>query len=623
MCGITGYLNFNHIPARIQILKLMTDAIAHRGPDGEGQWADGPIGLGHRRLAILDTSDLGTQPMITKDKRFILSYNGEIYNHLEIRKELELKGEQFQSRCDTEVLLKAFAHWGVDCLEKLNGMFAFAVWDQKERKLTLARDRYGIKPVYYYYDGLKFIFGSEVKAILAYPEIQAKLNLQGLREYFTFQNFFTNQTLFQNILLLDKGSYLEISLDNRQLKKTMYWDYVFKEDYSSNQQEATEEVTRLFKQAVRRQLMSDVPLGSYLSGGMDSGSITAIASQYIPNLNTFTIGFDKNSISGLELSYDERSQAEYMSYLFQTEHYEMVLKSGDLERCMSNLVYHLEEPRTGQSYPNFYASKLSSKFVKVVLAGTGGDELFGGYPWRYYRAVVNSNFEHYIDKYYEFWQRLISNSIQQKVFAPIWDDIKDTWTRDIMKNVFCQYADQLTKPEDYIQHSLYFEANTFLEGLLIMEDKLSMAHGMESRVPFLDNDLVDYTIKIPVKYKLGNLKNIIFLNENESGIKIQKYFQKTKDGKLILREAMNKILPSQITQAIKQGFSAPDSSWFRGDSIDYIQENLFNKNARLYTYMDYTETTNLINDHLKGRQNRRLLIWSLLYFEEFLKTFIK
>ena len=369
--------------------------------------------------------------------------------------------------------------------------------------------------------------------------------------------------------------------------------------------------------------MSDVVVGSYLSGGMDSGSITAIAATQLPYIRTFTCGFDLNSASGLELGYDERQKAEYMSYLFKTEHYEMVLKAGDMERILSKLAWHLEDPRVGQSYPNFYTAQLASKFVKVVLAGTGGDEIFAGYPWRYYRAVVNDDFEHYIDKYYKFWQRLIPNKEIHAVFKPVWDQVKNVWTRDIFHDVFYKHADRLTRPEDYINHSLYFEAKTFLHGLLVVEDKLSMAHGLEARVPFLDNDLVDFAMKVPVKLKLAHLTEVVRLNENEPGSKTAKYFEKTKDGKLLLRKVMERYIPAEITNLKKQGFSAPDASWFKGESIDYVYNTLYDGKARVYDFMDRSIIQTLIDEHLKGKQNRRLFIWSLLNFEHWCEQFLK
>jgi len=625
MCGIAGIINLDGAPVSPIVLKTMTDAIAHRGPDGEGQWIEGNVGLGHRRLAIIDLSPAGHQPMISSDHRFILSYNGEIYNFQELRIELEACGYWFRSRTDSEVVLYALAEWGAKALSRFNGMFALALWDRKEKTLLLARDRYGIKPLYVSRQGDKFAFGSEQKAILARPDFQRRLDKPALLEYFTFQNFFTDKTLLEDIQLLPAGHYAELNLNesNPNLRRTSYWDYRFREpEYPVNKNEYIEELDRLFRQAVQRQEVADVELGAYLSGGMDSGSITAIAAQSFPNLKSFTCGFDLSSASGIELAFDERVKAEAMSARFKTEHYEMVLKAGDMERCLPKLAWHLEEPRVGQSYPNYYAAQLASKFVKVVLAGSGGDELFGGYPWRYYRAVVNQDFEHYIDQYYVFWQRLIPNTVISKVFSPVWNDVKHVWTRDIFRDVFLTHDNELDRPEDYINHSLYFEAKTFLHGLFVVEDKLSMAHSLENRVPFMDNDLVDFAMQCPVGLKLNNLAEVLKINENEPGNKQYKYFQKTNDGKQILRDMMARYIPEDITHAEKQGFSSPDASWFKGESIDFVRRTLLNGHARIYEVLERQAVTPLIEQHLNGEENRRLLIWSLLNVEAWMKEIL-
>lgn len=606
------------------VLRRMTDAIAHRGPDGEGFFIDSFIGLGHRRLAIIDLTSAGHQPMMTPDETYVITYNGEIYNFQELRRELEACGHQFHSRSDTEVLLHAYAEWGEKVLERLNGMFAFVIWDRRRQELFMARDRYGIKPLYYTFQGHTFLFGSEVKAILAHPAYHAAMDKEALLEYFTFQNFFTDRTLFKGVRLLPAGSCMRLAIGMEQPGRVhRYWDYNFTEpEHQGTEGEYLEELDRLFCQAVRRQLVGDVDVGAYLSGGIDSGSITAIAAKELPYLKTFTCGFDLRSASGLELGYDEREKAEFMSYLFKTEHYEMVLKAGDMERILARLTRHMEEPRVGQSYPNFYVAQLAGKFVKVVLSGGGGDELFGGYPWRYYRAVVNDDFEHYIDKYYHYWQRLIPNKDLKDVFAPIQTDVEHVWTRDIFRDVFSKHAPTLTRPEDYINHSLYFEAKTFLHGLLILDDKLSMAHGLETRVPFLDNDLVDFAMNVPVHLKLGNLSAVVRLNENEPGNKTAKYFSKTKDGKLLLRKVMERYIPAEVTNREKQGFSAPDASWFKGESIDYVRRKLFGENARIYEFLDRRAVEQLVTEHLEGKQNRRLLIWSLLSVENWCEQFL-
>ena len=623
MCGITGLINLNGEPVSPVILRKMTDAIAHRGPDGEGHWIEGNVGLGHRRLAIIDLSPAGHQPMISADHRYVLSYNGEVYNYRELRTELEAEGVWFRSQTDSEVVLYALTRWGSTALLKFNGMFALALWDRKEQTLLLARDRYGIKPLYYAQQGNTFAFGSEQKAITAQPQFQRKLNKPALLEYFTFQNIFTDQTLLEDIHLLPSGNFATLAFnraDKPKLNRVQYWDYRFREpDHPASKRAYLEELDRLFKQAVGRQLVSDVELGAYLSGGMDSGSITAIAAQQYPYLKTFTCGFDLSSASGIELAFDERPKAEAMSARFKTEHYEMVLKAGDMERCLPKLCYHLEEPRVGQSYPNYYAAKLASKFVKVVLSGSGGDELFGGYPWRYYRAVNAQSFEDYIDHYYVYWQRLLNNTEIKQIFEPIWPEVSHVWTRDIFRDVFRTHDNVLDRPEDYINHSLYLEAKTFLHGLFVVEDKVSMAHSLENRVPFMDNDLVDFAMQCPVGMKLNNLTEVLRLNENEPGSKQNLYFQKTSDGKQILRDVMVLYIPADITQAGKQGFSSPDASWFKGESIDFVKRTLLNENAQIYEFMDGKAIKEMVEQHMHGEHNRRLLIWSLLNLEEWIK----
>jgi asparagine synthase (glutamine-hydrolysing) len=625
MCGVTGILELSGEPPSREVLRQMASAIAHRGPDSEGVYVEGPVGLGHRRLAIIDLTDAGRQPMSTADGRFTISYNGEVYNYRELRAELESLGHRFRSRTDTEVVLEALARWGNRALERFNGMFALALWDSERRELLLARDRYGIKPLYYARQADTLVFGTEIKAMLAHPGFRVEMDREALLEYFTFQNLFTDRTLFASVRLLGPGCLLGVSADrSAALSPQHYWDFAFREPSTpESEPEYVEELDRLFRAAVQRQLVADVPIGSYLSGGMDSGSVTAVAAPRLDNPRTFTVGFDMHSASGLEQGFDERERAEHMSYLFGTEHYEMVLKAGDLERVMPLLIWHLEDLRVGQSYPNFYAAKLASKFVKVVLSGAGGDETFGGYPWRYYRAVVNDSFDHYVEKYYRYWQRLIPNMDLKRLFQPIASDVEGVWTRDIFRDVFAHHAPMLTDPEDYINHSLYLEARTFLHGLLVVEDKLSMAHSLETRLPFLDNDLVDFAQQVPAGLKLGNLGEVVRLNENEPGPKTQRFFERARDGKLILRKVMERYVPSEVTEREKQGFSGPDASWFRGDSIDYVRRRLMDGDAAIFEFLDRDAVRGMVEQHLTGSQNRRLLIWSLLSVEQWCDTFLR
>jgi asparagine synthase (glutamine-hydrolysing) len=623
MCGIAGILTLDGATVAPPVLRRMTDAIAHRGPDGEDFFFEGPIGLGHRRLAIIDLSPAGRQPMRSHDGRFVLTYNGEIYNFGELRAELQALGHNFVSRSDSEVLIEAWAHWGTDCVGRLNGMFAFAVWDRRDRALTLVRDRYGVKPLYLARAGRAIVFGSEGKAILAHPDMVAKLDPMALAEYLTFQNFFGVRTLFAGIEIVQPGTIVRIDADDGMPRTTRYWDFAFAEPEKLESPETyDEEADRLLRQAIHRQLISDVPVGTYLSGGIDSGLIAATASRAIPGMCSFTVGFDLRSASGLESGMDERGRAEHMSYLFGTEHYEMVLKAGDMERVLRRTTWHLDEPRVGQSYPNFFAASLAAKFGKVVLAGTGGDELFGGYPWRYYRTMDSSSFDAYIDAYFGFWQRLIPDGALGRVLAPIAREISGYDPREAFRQVFARGAESLERPEDYVAHSLYFEARTFLHGLLVVEDKLSMAHGLESRVPFLDNDLVDFAMRLPARAKLGRLTPGERLNENESGVKGDRYYNRTKDGKLILRRLLDRYVPPEISGGEKRGFSAPDASWFRGESIEFVKRVIFDDRSPLWDFLDRIAVRALVDDHLQGRENRRLLIWSLLSLDAWCRMFL-
>ena len=624
MCGILGLINFNSDYIDYQTLMQMNQIQAHRGPDDEGIWHDKNVGIGHRRLSIIDLSNLAKQPMLDESKRYVLTYNGEIYNFLSLKKELINLGYSFNSSSDTEVVLKSLIEWGSGALSKFNGMYALGFWDNHERKLLLARDRYGIKPLYYFQNSEIFTFSSEQKSILALPNFRKKLDEAAIIEYFTFQNILTNKTFFDGLVILEPGHYLELNFDKKRpyLKKTQYWDYNFQSDIISlSENEYVEELSRLFSNSVKRQLVSDVEVGTYLSGGIDSGSIAAVAASNIENLKSFTCGFDLSSASGIELTFDEREKAEAMSAILKTEHYEMVLKAGDIEKCIKDLVWHMEEPRVGQSYPNYYISGLASKFIKVILSGAGGDELFGGYPWRYFFPENYDNYEDYINNYYNYWQRLVRNQTLIEMFSKSSIDVRDVNTFGIFKNILNKNSVHSDSKSDFINNSLYFESKTFLHGLLVVEDKLSMSHGLETRLPFLDNDLVDFAMRCPVELKLGSLKRPQPLNENTYGRKKKEYFSKTNQGKVILRKMAMNYVPRDLMKDNKQGFSAPDSSWFKGKSIEFVKQSIMSKNSKIYSLLDYETTTNLINQHLNGKENKRLLIWSLLYFEEWLNQY--
>lgn len=624
MCGIVGVYNLNREPFAQTNLKAMADAIAHRGPDGEGYFLENGIALAHRRLSILDVSSKGAQPMTSKDGNWTIVFNGCIYNYLELKQELQSKGHQFVSTSDTEVISEGLSAYGQSFFERLNGMFAVGAWNHKEETLYLSRDRYGIKPLYYWFTGKTIVFASEIKAIIAHPKFTVQLNTSALNEYFTFQNMFTFRTLFEGVEMLPPANTIKINSLTNEIKHNAWWDYNFSEpDQSLSFEDAKLETERLFKNAVARQMVADVPVGSYLSGGMDSGSITAIASSHVSRLATFTCGFDMSEVTGVEVNYDERRDAELMANHFKTEHYEQVLNAGDIKWSLPRVVHHLEDLRVGMSYPNYYISRLASKFVKVCLQGTGGDELFGGYPWRYYRVFQSVSQKEYFNNYYDFWQRLVPDGDKSQLFtSSVYKQIDLNEPRQIFERVFTfNESLKYQTPEQHINNSLYFESKTFLPGLFLVGDKLAMANGLEERFPFMDNDLVNFAQKIPIKHKLGNLEAMKRINENEFGNK-RKLYQEYDDGKNVLRKAMMGFMPEKIINRKKQGFSAPDESWYRGENASYIKELLLNKKTISSDFINQDYIKKIVNEHINDHVNHRLLIWSFMNFEWWCKIFL-
>jgi asparagine synthase (glutamine-hydrolysing) len=629
MCGIAGAVTYSGEPVALDVLERMTDAIAHRGPDGEGWYSNSGVGLGNRRLAIIDLSERGRQPMANETGDVVLTYNGELYNYRELREQLIARGHRFASATDSEVVAHAYEEWGDRCVERFNGMFAFALHDRRtdgsRGRVLLARDRYGIKPLYYANHAGALLFGSEIKALLAYPGMHVRVSDAALSEYFTFQNIFSDQTLFEGIRLLPPGSLLTIDLPRGSdgIATKQYWDYQFDGTFTGSFESCAAELHDLFERAVRRQLVADVPIGAYLSGGMDSSSVVAVTAREIPRLQTFTAGFDLSSASGLELGFDERAKSEMLANHFKTEHYETVLHAGDMEHVLPQLVWQLEDLRVGQSYPNYYVARLASKFVKVVLSGSGGDELFAGYPWRYYRSMGAASAETYYRAYYDYWQRLIPDQDRASFFnASTWQRVKHHEPYDVFRGVFAGHDPSLTTAADFVNASLYFESRTFLHGLLVVEDRLSMAHGLETRVPFLDNDLVDFALRVSPAYKLRDLEHAPVVDEDEVGKATRYRMQPTADGKLVLREGLKLLLPGEVWSRPKQGFSAPDASWFRGESIVYVNRLLRDPNARIFAFVDPAYVRRVLDTHSGGRVNHRLLIWSFLCFEWWLRRFL-
>ena len=627
MCGIVGVFNVNKKTVDRKFLKSMSAKIAHRGPDGQGYFLKDNIGLAHNRLAILDISKKGAQPMSSKNNKWTIVFNGCIYNFSELKQELKAKGHIFNSESDTEVICEGLDEYGISFFERLNGMFAIGAWDNENNELYLSRDRFGIKPLYYWFNGKTICFSSEIKAIIEHPDYKIDVDLSALNEYFTFQNVFSYNTLFEGVTMLPPANSVKINCESDSIIHHSWWDYDFtKTDESMSFEFAQSETKRLFEQAVKRQIISDVPVGSYLSGGMDSGSITAVASKHVKRLSTFTCGFDMSETTGREANFDERRDAELMANHFKTEQFEQVINAGDIRWSLPKLVYHLEDLRVGMSYPSYYISRLASKFVKVCLQGTGGDELFGGYPWRYYKVFDSLSQKEFFDQYYDFWQRLVSDQEKEELFTKeVFNKIDNEEPRRVFERVFT-FNDKLkyNTPEEHINNSLYFEIKTFLPGLFLVGDKLAMAHGLEERFPFMDNDLVDFAMKVPVKHKLGNLtKEIAKINENQTfESKKSISYREFDDGKNVLRKAMVDFIPDEIINRNKQGFSAPDESWYRGENAEYIKDLLLSENTVSTKYINKDYIIKTVDEHINKGINHRLLIWSFMNFEWWCKIFL-
>ncbi|MBS1258697.1 MAG: Asparagine synthetase [glutamine-hydrolyzing] 1 [Candidatus Scalindua arabica] len=646
MCGIAGIYNLKRKPINKDDIKKMCDIMYHRGPDDagyvlfnvkdgnlkdEGYWQElrdvefdvssknvfrnhgCNMALGHRRLSIIDLTEAAHQPMSNRTNFIWITYNGEIYNFKELRGDLEKCGHCFFSSSDTEVIIHLYEEYGVDCINQLNGIFAFAIWDGRKNQMVLARDRYGAKPLYYTTQNDNLIFASEIKAIMQANGVSVHLNESAVADYFTFQNTFGDVTLFDNIKLLEPGHFLVVKQD--VIKKTKYQDLMPKAINGDNTDiDYVMKFNNIFSDVIDRQLVADVPIGSYLSGGMDSASISALASQRLSRLKTFTGGFDTSLVTGFESAFDERADAELLSSKLQTEHYQMVMHAGDLEWVMPKLIYHLEDLRMGMTYPSYYIAQLSSKFVKVALGGVGGDEILAGYPWRYVIVRDCLEDEDFKQKYFNYWSsRLVSDTEKEHFFSKAFSArLNGHKPIDSFDKIFDTYESSFqTQTENNIRKALYFEVKTFLHGLLVVEDKISMAHSLELRVPMLDNELVDYSLSLPVSMLIND-----GFAQSKGGSDVNRI------GKYIFRKAMESILPQSIVEKRKQGFSAPDQSWYRTKLVDYIRSLILGEQALDRGYFNKAYVEKMFEDHMTGKANNRLLLWSLMCFEWWNRVFI-
>ena len=594
MCGIHAIISGK--PNIAQSISQMVGVTYHRGPDAQQTYVNQEQGvaLGHNRLAILDLSHHGVQPMHNRQGDLSIVHNGEIYNYQALRKTLREMGYEFTSNTDTEVILHGYDAWGVEVFSKLNGMWGTVIYDQKRRKIVVSRDRVGIKPVYYYHQNGELVVASEIKAILRSDYVRAAVSMEGLNEYFSFQNVISHHTLFKDIYMLKAGHIMEYALDDASLSVSQYWDMEYPDQSDINVDDFCAETLRTFRNALDGTLISDVPIGASISGGMDSSSIIALASQDQPNINSFTGYFDHSNLDANERSINESDDARIVANHFGTNHHERIIHSTNVIDTLPAIVWHLEDPKVGMCYTFYHLNQLISQHVTVNLSGTGGDETFGGYPWRYDLIKDANDYDTFCHRYYDYWCRLVSDEQKSQFFtSAVYQqmDEKGPW------KAFREISD-VQRDATPITRAIYFEFKTFLHGMLMVEDKMGMAYSVETRFPFLDNDMLALTARIPDHFKY---------DKNEA--------------KLLLKKAFEHLLPPEIIQKRKQGFTPPDMSWYRKDLASYIQQLLLGPRSMIGEYVnrDYIQAT--LTRHNQG-EDQRLLIWSLMFFEGWLRTFI-
>lgn len=613
MCGIVGKINFNNTPVSKEEIKKMTDKLIHRGPDTEGAFVKNNVGLGHRRLSIIDLSSNGQQPMPNKTGNLWIVFNGEIYNYKELREKLETEGIEFESNTDTEVILYLYQKYGIDCLDLLRGMFAFAIYDNDKKEIFLARDRLGKKPLKYYIDENTFIFASELKAILTNPEVKKEPDWNAIDEYLTYKYVPSPKTGFKNIYKLAPAHY-SIIKENGKQTINKYWDLYFDEKFTLDEEEWKNRIKNELITATQLRLMSEVPLGAHLSGGIDSSLIVAILAKDLGmKTKTFSIGFK-------EKKYNELPYAKMIANRYDTEHHEYILEPKNLD-ILEDIVYHYEEPYADASaIPSWYLAEFTKKHVTVALNGDGGDENFAGYerydalkyyytlnkiPAKYILANISricnqiTNKEIF-DKGYrtflyaeassplDFYMRVI------EYFSPVQKNdilskkLKDKITMSSWK-IFTQKYFLISAEFSRIDQLLYTGIKTHLpDDLLAKVDIASMAHSLEARSPFLDHKFMELTAKIPENLKM-----------------------KGHNKKYILKKIAEDYLPHDCINRPKKGFTVPLKHWFKGELYDYLEKNVLDHNFIKHGFNE-NKIKAMISDHRNHRVNYENQLYSLL-----------
>ncbi|PIQ79179.1 MAG: asparagine synthase (glutamine-hydrolyzing) [Parcubacteria group bacterium CG11_big_fil_rev_8_21_14_0_20_41_14] len=616
MCGINGF-NFNDKNA----LSKMNKATTHRGPDDVGEFASVVWSLGHNRLSIIDLSKAGHQPMKSAEEKFVIVFNGEIYNFEDVKKELLSLGHVFKSKTDTEVILNAYAQWGPKCLQKFNGMFALAILNTQTEELFVARDRIGIKPLYYYHKDNKFIFSSEAKAILAH-NVDAPLNYESLNIYLRLLYVPSPLTMWKNIFKLEPAHYLLVNKSG-EVKKTKYWE-IKNDSLLDDKEQIKREVHDLLYDSVQKRLMSDRPVGVFLSGGIDSTIITGIMSKLSDHVNTFSIGFQDTEES--EKYNNDFLLARKTAEHFNTEHHEYIIRPQDILDNLEKTIYHMDEPISNHIQTvNMLLARYATDFVKVVLGGDGGDELFGGYERYYYNAMIEklrfvpgAGFVmKALGKSSEKLHTEPGHARYMSFFAQkegvVASFLKSHNNFDVLPEFLSKrYFDVIDK-KDFTRQFMRTDIQSWIpDESLMRSDKMSMAYGLEQRVPFLDHRLVELADRIPVKYKLGS-KGFLFGS-------VGKHYE----GKIILREAMAEYLPDFVLNQPKWGWFSPAAKWVRGPLKPLMREVLSSSYcAGTSDLFDFTALQKMLDDHIAKKSYCLNTLWSVMTFQLWYSKFMK
>ncbi|MDQ3707068.1 MAG: asparagine synthase (glutamine-hydrolyzing) [Chloroflexota bacterium] len=613
MCGIAGIFNRFGTPPNMDVLRRMNERIAHRGPDGDGFFTDGGVALAHRALRIIDLSDAAIQPMHNHDGSLHLVFNGEVYNYVELRPELEARGYTFRSHSDSEVLLNAYEEWGVDCLQRLNGMFAFAIWDSRKERLFIARDRIGVKPVYYHWDGERLVFASEIKALLAYPGIEARPNFAAIAEYMNAMFTTGEHTWFEGIKRLLPGHYMLADAQGLQVRQ--WWDAPTAEDPVGKHDESyyVSRTRELLEDSVRLRLRSDVPLGAHLSGGLDSSSIVALLSRRLREsgepVRTFSGAFAEGP------AYDERRYVEDVVAKYGTEHHETLPTARDLQRLLDRIVWHMDEPAAGPGILLQWAvcRITNDAGVIVINGGQGGDEAWGGYLGyvpAYFRSLLKAARKHprlLLDVVKSGFVLLSRSNTRMTLLKTLVRGRKarlrastalGTWAGPEFKRagVGGTQEEGTSTPgatqgrRSALGAVMYYDLKWYLPALLQVEDRTSMAFSLESRAPLLDYRLIELATSVPSHLKMKHL-----------------------DMKHIFKEAVKDVLPASIYKRTdKMGMPTPVDIWFRESLASWVREQLDSPDAREFGLLDRDFVLNALEEHQSGARDRSLDLWKML-----------